>query len=90
MRVCRQRVPVGDKEQAVIFMLHLQKAFYGSEIISQMEISGRSDATYYSFHIYSIYIVYFSDGGKDSNKYIKNEKSPPRLPAKSYICLRQT
>jgi len=53
MRMCSQRVPVCNKEKAIILILHLQKSFYCSEVIPQMQITRWANATYYCFHILS-------------------------------------
>ena len=53
MRMCSQRVPVCNKEKAIILILHLQKSFYCSEVIPQMQITRWANATYYCFHFLS-------------------------------------
>ena len=68
MRMCSQRVPICNEEKAIILILHLQKSFYCSEVIPQMQITGWADATYYCFHFLSKSICLFK-WGKDSNYF---------------------
>ena len=45
-----QRMPIRNKEKAIILLLHLQETLHGSEIVAQMQVSRGPDATNNSFH----------------------------------------
>ena len=47
----RERVVVGYEEEAAVGMLHFDEVFQCTEIITQMQVSGRSYSAQYSFHI---------------------------------------
>src|SRR6476661_3364063 len=41
---------IGNKEEAVIILLHFDKVLYRSIIVSKVQFSGAPDAAYSSFH----------------------------------------
>ena len=41
---------IGDKEIAMMFVLHLDEVLQSAEIISEVKVSGRPDATDNCFH----------------------------------------
>ena len=45
-----QRMPIRNKEKAIILLLHLQETLHGSEIVTQMQVACGPDATHYSLH----------------------------------------
>lgn len=73
---CRMRgqgVVIGNKEETLVFFLHFNKTFQSSEIISQMQISGRANTTNNNIHlrftILPCYLVTFLSHPHSCYKY---------------------
>lgn len=44
-------VPVGNKEHTVVLVLHLDKTLHRTEIVTQVQVSGRTYSTNDAFHL---------------------------------------
>jgi hypothetical protein len=69
--VSGEHVKIGDKEEAVVMVLHLNKVLQCSKVVAQVQVTGRPYAANNSFHCICFSLVIIPEElsiGDKSNK----------------------